>query len=104
MGKAVRLVGAPCPLPPAMPLLAGAGGRELMSSTPKSSSKEEGLIRRIVERDESALAELYDEYAPLLFSLLAGLMSPVSDHRGAWAPALDALALFPSPRVGPKGA
>lgn len=40
-----------------------------MSSVPSPLSREEELIRRITERDESALAEMYDQYAPLLFSL-----------------------------------
>lgn len=40
-----------------------------MSTVPSPSPREEELIRRIVAQDESALAELYDRYAPLLFSL-----------------------------------
>jgi len=40
-----------------------------MNSIPDPSSHDEALMRRIAQRDEAALAELYDRFAPLLFSL-----------------------------------
>lgn len=46
-----------------------------MSSIPsRSPQEEEELVRRIALRDERALAELYDRYAPLLYSLAARMV------------------------------